>query len=105
MSLSDDASDVDIRRACYKAFLTDVEPKAQEILEKYVLLQQLRGGKKQTNAEQKAEFRKFFKKLKDQVCLHIWNWTIGAQNSFSHRLTPQKPYMDLLLLLSVQGAT
>ena len=65
--LTDGASDIDIRRACYQAFLADVEPKAQEILMKYSMLQQIQGGKKQTNAEQKSCFRKFCKKIQDQV--------------------------------------
>ncbi|EJF60373.1 hypothetical protein DICSQDRAFT_171095 [Dichomitus squalens LYAD-421 SS1] len=61
------ASDTDIRRACYRAFLANMEPKAHEILTKYSTLRQIQAGKRQTNAERKAQFRKFQKKLQDHI--------------------------------------
>lgn len=65
--MPDDATDVDVRRLCYEAFLAAVEPKAHEILEKHRTLQLIKDGKKQTNAERKAYFHKTFKKLKEMV--------------------------------------
>ena len=104
--LTDDASDIDIRRACYQAFLADVEPKAEVILTKYSMLRQLQGVKKQTNAERKACFRKFCKKIQDQVSSDARDSLRRLLTSSTiHRSTHMRLCMDSILCLFAREAS